>query len=339
MMRRSLHALFASALAAAAFPAAAAGLESTPAPSPPAFLGMRAVALVGEHIDGTAFRIPQGLHYDAAHDEVFVADTGNGLVGIFDGTGVPKFTFSPGRGLDQPISVATDPEGNIYVLNVGSRVVLVFNYRGEPLGEIHPVDGARAPVVPSGMEIGPDGRLYVLDSAEGRILVLGLDGALSQVIRGSGRGGSRLQAPYDIAFDAASNLYVTDRRGVPVQVYSPSGKYLRGWGKRDLGPEDFAAPSGISVDTYGYVLVADPLRQDVKIFDPNGVYVDRFGGFGGGAGDVAYPTDVAAGRGGRVYVVERVGRRLQVFERIPLSGAPRRAPPRSSLPASPAPSP
>jgi DNA-binding beta-propeller fold protein YncE len=176
--------------------------------------------------------------------------------------------------------------------------------------------------------------MYLLDGAAGRILVCNLDGTLVRTIRGSGRGGLRLQAPYDIAFDPEGNLYVSDARGMPVQIYDPSGKFLRGFGKHEMGAENFAIPAGIAVAPDGRILVADPIRQDVKIYDPDGAYYDRLGGaFGQAPGEMAYPTDVAAGKGGRVYVVERVGRRLQILDRIPLTDAPDRTRPQLRTPA------
>ncbi|MBI3450301.1 MAG: hypothetical protein HY049_15480 [Acidobacteria bacterium] len=310
--------------------------------SPPRldYIGALPFALVLEHLDGTRLQGPQGIYYDAAQDELFVADSGNGLIGIFDGNGVPKFTFSTGGPGSFPTSLFTDPGGNIYVLKPGAPVVTVYSYRGEPLREIGPgpVEG-KSPVL-AGMGLGPDGRLYLLDGPAGRILVCNLDGSLVRVIRGSGEGGLRLQAPQDIAFDAAGNLYVSDVRGLPVQVYDSTGRFLRGFGKREMGPENFAIPAGIAIGADGRVLIADPVRQDVKIFDPDGQYYDRLGGaFGQALGEMAYPTDVAAGKGGRVYVVERVGRRAQILDRIPLSDAPPRTPSQPRQPAAPKPAP
>jgi DNA-binding beta-propeller fold protein YncE len=343
-MRGSAAAVRICVLAAAAMltgaSAAARAADAEAGPRPPAAspLPLRLLAQVGEHLDGTAFRSPMGLSYDPAQDEVFVADSGNGLVGIFDGGGVPKFSFAPGRSRDFPVATATDAEGNIYVISASERGVEVFDFRGEPLREITLGEVERVQPVAAGMGIGPDGRLYVLDGAGGRILVYAPDGTRVRVIRGSGKGGSRLQAPIDIAFDAAGNLYVSDRKGLPVQVYDPPGNYLRGWGKREVGVDGFSTPAGISVDADGNVYVADTVRQEVKVFDGAGNFLGKFGGFGTGPGDMAYPTDVAAGRDGRVYVLERVGRRLQVFGRNLRTIAPNnaqlhpppQAPPRTS---------
>jgi DNA-binding beta-propeller fold protein YncE len=302
-----------AALTGASAAARAADAEAGPRPPAASPLPLRPLAQVGEHLDGTAFRSPMGLSYDPAQDEIFVADSGNGLVGIFDGSGVPKFSFAPGRSRDFLVATATDAEGNIYVISANERQVAVFDFRGEALREIPLGEVERVQPVAAGMGMGPDGRLYVLDGAGGRILVYALDGTRARVIRGSGKGGSRLQAPIDIAFDAAGNLYVSDRKGLPVQVYDPRGNYLRGWGKRETGVDGFSTPAGISVDVDGNVYVADTVRQEVKVFDGGGAFLGKFGGFGSGPGDMAYPTDVAAGRDGRVYVLERVGRRLQVF--------------------------
>jgi DNA-binding beta-propeller fold protein YncE len=331
----------AAAVVLAGASAAARAADAKGGPPPPAAspLPLRPLAQVGEHLDGTPFRSPMGLSYDPAQDEVFVADSGNGLVGIFDGGGIPKFSFAPGRSRDFPVATATDVDGNIYVLSASKREVDVFDFRGEPLREITLGEVERVQPVAAGMGIGPDGRLYVLDGAGGRILVYAPDGTRVRVIRGSGKGGSRLQAPIDIAFDGAGNLYVSDRKGLPVQVYDPLGNYLRGWGKREVGADGFSTPAGISVDAEGNVYVADPVRQEVKVFDDRGNFLGRFGGFGSGPGDMAYPSDVAAGRDGRLYVLERVGRRLQVFGRNFRTNAPNGAQLHPPQQAPPQPSP
>jgi len=302
----------AAGLAAVASTGSAAAQER-PAPVIPQMLRPRSLALVYEHLDGTQFRQPAAVHYDRFQDEVFVVDGGNGMIGIFDARGVPRFSFSPGSRFDPPIAVDTDSEGNIYVLTGGSQEIKVFDYRGTPLRTI-PIEPAEEikPAI-AGFRIGPEGRFYLLDNAGHRILVRGPDGSHVRIIRGAGRRGGRLQAPRDLAFDGEGNLYVSDSTGIPIQVYDPYGKYLRGWGEREIGPANFSTPSGISVDPEGLVFAADAVRQEVKVFDLQGNYLIGFGGFGSSAGDLAYPVDVAVGAGGRLFVVERVGRRLQVF--------------------------
>jgi hypothetical protein len=280
------------------------------------------VAQVGEILDGTAFRTPMYVHYDAHQDEVFVSDPGTGLAGIFDAGGVPKFAFAPGRGRDAVTAIDADADGNIYMLAPAARRMLVFDYRGQPLCDWPIGEVERIAALPSGFRIGPDGRVYILDGRGRRILVYTAEGEVVRVIRGSARAGGGLQAPVDLAFDGEGNLYVSDASGVPVQVYDPSGRLLRAWGRRDVGAPDFSTSGGIAVDAWGFVFVADPLRQDVKVFNTAGAFQYRFGGFGPRPGDLSYPTDVALSPDGRIYVVERVGRRLQIFQRRPRATAP-----------------
>lgn len=299
--------------------------------------GVVPVARVGEVLDGTAFRMPMFVHYDVHHDEIFVADPGAGLVGIFEKNGVPKYSFSPGRDRSAPTAIDTDSEGNIYMLAPAAGRMLVFDYRGGPIREWPIGTIERIEAVPSGFRIGPEGMVYVLDGGGRRILVFTPDGEAVRVIRGTVRAGGRLQAPVDLAFDSRGNLYVSDAVGTPVQVYEPSGRFLRAWGRRDIGAADFSSPAGIAVDAWGLVFVADPLRQDVKVFDSLGTFQYRFGGFGPRPGDLSYPTDVATAPDGPIYVVERVGRRLQIFQRQPRPAAPDRAVvPSAAAPPSPA---
>lgn len=307
----------------------AAAAEGTP--QVPFLRGVVPVGQAGELLDGTPFRSPMSVHYDAHQDEVFVADPGSGLAGIFDAAGVPKFAFSTGRGHEATAGIDTDVEGNIYTLAPAARRMRVFDYRGEALRDWLIGEVERIAAVPSGFRIGPDGRVYVLDGGGRRILVYTPEGELQRVIRGSARSGGRLQAPIDLAFGGDGSLYVADAAGTPVQVYDASGRFLRGWGKRDIGPADFSSTAGIAVDAWGLVFVVDTIRQDVKVFDTEGAFQYRFGGFGPRPGDLSYPADVAVSPDGRIYVVERVGRRLQIFRR------PLRAPASSSAVPSPGP--
>lgn len=291
----------------------------------PVFYGVRPVGMTAEHLDGTPFKSPQGLYYDAEHDEVFIADSGNGLVGIFDGRGVPKFTFSPARRGSYPVDVGTDAEGNIYVAIAGSRVLRIFNYRGEPIRDIDVSEVRNVRGAAAGVAVSPEGVIYILDSLGRRILVYSREGDLLSVIQGSGRGGDRLQAPTSITLGPDGNLYITDNRGKAVQVYSTTGRYLRGWGRKGMGLGDFSVPGGIAVDEQGLVYVTDIQKQEVRIFDATGRSLGSFGGIGNRPGRFGYPTDVAAGRG-RLFVVERVGRRIQIFEMLGRRGGADHAP-------------
>jgi tripartite motif-containing protein 71 len=109
----------------------------------------------------------------------------------------------------------------------------------------------------------------------------------------------------------------------PVQVFDHRGHFLRGWGRHDLGAENFSLPEAVAVDSKGHVVVVDALRHEIKFFDALGRFLDRFGGIGPRPGQVAYPADLAIDGQDRLYVVEKGNSRVQVFEQVERGTTPR----------------
>jgi DNA-binding beta-propeller fold protein YncE len=266
------------------------------------------------HLLAGRFLHPAGVAYDAVAREIFVTDLLGRCVGIADDRGVPIFTFGSAEVFKTPSRIAVDPEGRIYVADMAGHAVLVFDYDGEPLGEVD-LSGAPAaerPLVPVGLARASDGTFYVLDSANRRVLVISPDGALATIGAPAGRV-DLMRTPMDLELTPEGKLVISDAAGLAVQVYGPAGDFLLGWGRHDVGTADFSLPSGVAVDGSGRVYVVDGLRHDVKVFTPQGEFLTHFGGWGVGLGGLRYPVDVASDGGDRVFVTERGGQRVQVF--------------------------
>lgn len=299
------------------------------APPPSGTLATRLepVRLVYRQMEGAYLKGPRGVWVDPRRGEVYVADTMNDLVVVFDRNGVPLFAFGYNGEFKEPVKAVADAEGRIYVLSGIGGKLKVFNYRGEYLRDFP--FGSVGPVVATTLTADERGTIYIADSKRPRILVYDSAFTLKRTIEGDGSGGGRFEAIQSIAVDRDGQLYVTDARALPLQIFTAEGKFIRGWGEHAAGPQNFSLPSGIAVDREGKIVVVDSLRQTISMFLSDGTFLTRVGGYGAGAGAVAFPTDIAADREGRLYIVERVGSRLQIFEqRVATNGRNGRGGPR-----------
>jgi DNA-binding beta-propeller fold protein YncE len=273
----------------------------------PAPVSFEPVGLVYRQMEGTYLKGPRGVFVDRARGDIYVADTQNDLVVVYDRNGVPRFAFGYNGEVKEPIKAVTDSVGRIYVLT--GRTIKVFNYRGEYLRDF-PFHGLDKPPVATAITADQND-LYVADATSGQVFVYDADHRLK---RRFGEGG-RIKSVAAMTVDTDGVVYLLDANApMALQVYAPDGTFLRGWGAHESGPQNFSLPSGITVDGEGRVITVDMIRQQIAVFATDGTFQGRFGGLGSALGAVTYPSDVASDGHGRLYVVERQGNRLQIFE-------------------------
>jgi hypothetical protein len=84
----------------------------------------------------------------------------------------------------------------------------------------------------------------------------------------AGRGSKlgKLEAPGQLALDAAGNVWVADRGNNRVQEFGPDGARLGMFGGRGIGPGQFVHPTGVSVDCHGLLTVTDSSNNRVQQF-------------------------------------------------------------------------
>jgi DNA-binding beta-propeller fold protein YncE len=261
------------------------------------------------------FNEPMGVFYDPRRQEIYVADTKNDLIGIFDPQGNPLFAFGARDDIKEPMNIVADPGGRLLLLDIDKSKVKIYSYRGEFLRDFIPAELPEKRLI-TAMTIDMDGNLYIGDSVTSQVLVYDPGFRLKRKFGSKGRENGQFEAIGHIATDRSGKIYVTDPSGIPVQVFDRNGNFLRGWGKHETGVMNFSLPAGIAVDSKGRVIVLDTLRQEIKFFDADGNFLMRAGGFGSRPGEVAFPIAVAVDSADRIYVVEKVGGRVQVFQEV-----------------------
>jgi len=169
------------------------------------------------------------------------------------------------RELEEPFDVGFDPQGRVLVLD--SELGWVFRYSKD--GRLEATLGKQAGMYhPRGMDVGPDGTIYVAATGSSRVVALDPKGELRQVFGRPGEGPGELNQPTDVAVGLEGEVYVVDtllnRR---IQVFAADGTFLRQW---TLDWADRFESPRIAVGKDGTVYLSDPRGSRVVAYSPEG---------------------------------------------------------------------
>jgi tripartite motif-containing protein 71 len=207
---------------------------------------------------------PVAVAFDTAGN-AYVLDQRRSRIAVFERTSgrLVRTIGAPGSGpgrLQAPSALAIDGSGVISVADTGNRRIARFGVGGDWLGEVDDAGAVR------GVAVTPDGaRIYTTDSAS-LIRAWSPGGELLDEFGGRGRGLGKLDAPGQIALDAAGNVWVADRGNNRVQAFGPAGERLLAMGRRGIGLGEFVHPTGVSVDCRGTLTVTDSANNRVQQF-------------------------------------------------------------------------
>ena len=219
-------------------------------------------------------------------------------------------------------------EGGALHTDGQGTLLLGFGERGTGRGQF---------MLPAGMFISADDRVYVADAYNRRIQVFDPRGKFlfkwgKQGAKPGEFGASsthRLQffaGPTFLALDSKGNLYATEARECRVQKFAPEGKPLLLWGGDAEKPGQFGGlfgglgvrvagfhgPMGICVDNKDRVWVCS-IAGRVQQFSEKGAYLQGFGAAGTKPGQFYAPHGMAIDSRGALFVVDSFNHRIQKF--------------------------
>jgi DNA-binding beta-propeller fold protein YncE len=177
---------------------------------------------------------PRGIAI-APDGRVFVADTGNKRVQVFDREGQFLLQFG-GAGLldgnlDEPVGIDVSQAGEVVVADTWNGRLQVFNENGQALrkwdisGWFDPSvdDQGKGRVGKPYLAFGPDDRVYVADQAGSRILIFDRQGQYQESFGQFGADNRGFSAPSGIAIDGKGNVLVVDTGNGRVMAFPPLG--------------------------------------------------------------------------------------------------------------------
>jgi hypothetical protein len=304
-------------LARAAAAVAALAALAALAPGAAAAGPLAPVLVVRGFGEGDPLLQPRGVAFDPRDGAIYVANTGARRVDVFSRTGRPlaRFvhrverpdgTLADGR----PCALAFDRAGRLLVADQEALYVDVLDRRGRALGRLDPGGGH-----PAALAVAPDGSVFVGTAVE-TSLVVRFDAAGRRVAAWGDPGGEagRLRDVTALALLPGGELAVAcAHTDLAVQVFSPDGAYLRGFGAHEMGRGNLSLPSGLLATADGRIWVLDEIRQDLQVFDPQGRIIEIAGGHGAAAGEFARPSSLGFDGVDRVAITDLELGRVQVL--------------------------
>jgi len=168
-------------------------------------------------------------------------------------------------------------------------------------------------VSPHKITLDKEGNVWVADngSATGKgqqVFKFSSDGKLLMTLGKAGVAGTDIDTfdqPTEVAIAPSGDIYVADGHSggatatgnSRIMKFDKTGKFIKFWGRKGMGPGEFDNPHTIAVDSRGRVFVGDRQNNRIQIFDQDGKFIAQWFQFGRPSGmyidrnDVIYVAD------------------------------------------------
>lgn len=172
-------------------------------------------------------------------------------------------------------AVDVDAEGNVWVLHRAGRkweepfpqqpIAEPTVFKFAPDGKLLARWGAGQFVMPHGISIAPDGKVWITDVAREQVLRFSPEGVLELTLGEQGvtaQDAGHFGRPADVAFLPGRVLIADGYVNTRVAEFAPDGKFIRDWG-------DFKVAHAVAVDEQR-IYVADRENARIQVYDHTG---------------------------------------------------------------------
>lgn len=215
---------------------------------------LHTVSFVGED------RIHSPVDLAFSGEELFIADAGIKKILRYN-TQTGNIAPVPMM-VERPTSVALDDEhGIIAVADTADHSIILTDKQGKLMRKVtadmnYPIDIE--------LDVAKQ-QMYVLDSMNFRVLVLGYDGTFVRQFGSLGRTPGQFSKPKSLSRDRFGRVYVTDADFDNFQIFSDTGELLFFIGERGEDPERFWMPARTAISG-DRLYVTDIFNRRIKVF-------------------------------------------------------------------------